>query len=131
MSNPIDLFQSRIAFIEIANARAALEDMKNGKRVFGYLTPEALRALRDVLIKLGGPSSDTSIAGELQVFAPFGGTDIDAYGGEQPIMVMPSMLRETVREMVLQEIARFVPGNEENTFPLVFPAGEQNIPDEA
>lgn len=129
MSNPIDLFQSRIAFIEIANARAALEDMKNGKRVFGYLTPEAVRALRDVLLKLGGPSSDTSVSSELQFFAPFGGLDADGDAGEQPIMVMPSMLRETVREMVLQEIARFVPGNEENTVPQVFPAGEQNIPD--
>lgn len=129
MSNPIDLFPARIAFVQITNSRAALEDMQRGKPVFGYLTPEAVRALRDVLIKIGGPASDNSVAGELQVFAPFGGVDIDGYGGEQPIMVMPSMLRETVREMVLQEIARFVPGNEETPFPLVFPAGEQNIPD--
>lgn len=129
MSNPIDLFPARIAFVQIPNTRGALDDMQKGKPVFGYLTPEAVRALRDVLVKLGGPASDNSVAGELQVFAPFGGLDGYGDGGEQPVMVMPSALQVMVREMVLQEIARFVPGNEENTVPQVFPAGEQNIPD--
>lgn len=129
MKQPLDLFQARIAFIEIPNSRSALADMQAGKRVFGYLTPEASRALRDVLIKLGGPSSDTSIEGELQVFAPpVTGDSVQA--DTFASMVMPAMIQSMVREVVLQEMARFMPAENETCDRQVFATGEQNIPDE-